>query len=110
MATELEAAIDVDAVAERVGSCPSVARLAGGAFGEVATYLPGRRVRGVRVADGQVEVHVVARWDRPVPEVAAEVRRAASPLAAGLPITVCVDDVDLPADIELPDESPQKEG
>lgn len=101
-------AIDADAVAERVGKCRSVARLSGGAFGEVATYLPGRRVHGVRVADGHIEVHVVACWGARVPEVAAEVRAAVGPIAAGLPIDVHVDDVDVPVgegeEIVLPDD------
>ena len=90
--------IDADLVAERAAQCRSVARLGSGMFGEVATYLPGRRVLGVRLADGHVEVHVVARWDIPIPEVAAEVRQAVGPLVGGLPINVCVDDVDLPED------------
>ena len=102
-------AIDADAVAERAGKCRSVARLSGGVFGEVATYLPGRRVRGVRLADGHVEVHVVACWGARVPDVAAEVRAAVGPITAGLPIDVHVDDVDVPGDGEgaevvLPDD------
>ena len=108
-ASGLAEAIDVDAVAERAGKCRSVARLSGGQFGEVATFLPGRRVRGVRVADSYVEVHVVACWGASVPDVAADVRAALGPITAGLPIDVHVDDVDLPdggegAEIFLPDD------
>ncbi len=106
--TGLIDAIDAEAVAERVESCRSVARLSAGPFGEVATYLPGRRVPGVRLAGGQIEVHVVACWGVRVPELAAEVRAAVSPAAGGLPIDVHVDDVDVPgagegAQIFLPD-------
>jgi hypothetical protein len=93
---DLFAAIDADAVAERAAGCRSVARLSGGPFGEVATYLPGRRVAGVRMADGQIEVHVVACWGVRVPDLAAEVRAAVGPIAGGLPIAVHVDDVDVP--------------
>jgi uncharacterized alkaline shock family protein YloU len=104
-------AIDAEAVAERTARCRSVARLSGGLVGEVATYLPGRRVRGVRLAeDGSIEIHVVACWGVRVPELAAEVRDAVGPIAAGLPINVHVDDVDVPGggegtEIFLPDGS-----
>ena len=54
--------VDPEAVASAALACPSVAGMSGGAIGEVASYLPGRRVTGVRVKDGEVEVHVVARW------------------------------------------------
>ena len=96
----LSGAIDADAVAERTGRCRSVARLSGGLVGEVATYLPGRRVPGVRLADGSIEIHVVACWGVTVPELAAEVRDAVGPIGAGLPINVHVDDVDVPGDGE----------
>jgi uncharacterized alkaline shock family protein YloU len=87
--------VDVDAVVQRTASCRSVARLAAGRFGEVATYLPGRRIPGVRVADGRVEVHVVARWNVPVPELAAEVRQAVRPWTGDLTVDVHVDDVEV---------------
>jgi hypothetical protein len=63
---------------------------------EVATYLPGRRVQGVRVQDDVLEVHLVARWGTPLPEVGAEVRRAIAGLAGGRPITVAIEDVEWP--------------
>ena len=86
----------VDAVAAAVASCPSVARLSGGTLGEVATYLPGRRVSGVRVTeDGGIEVHVVAHYGPPVASVAAEVRAAVAAVAGLVPITVGVDDLEL---------------
>lgn len=100
--------VDVDAVASRVAGCRSVARLTTGRLPEVATYLPGRRIPGVRLVDGRIEIHVVACWGVPVPELAAEVRRAAAPAAAGLAVDVHVDDVDVPdgpsaAQVYLPD-------
>jgi hypothetical protein len=87
---------DAEAVAERAAGCRSVARISTGPFGEVATYLPGRRVPGVRVGDGRIEVHVVACWGVQVPDLAAEVRAAIGPIAGGLPVDVHVDDVDVP--------------
>ncbi|MGL5861474.1 MAG: hypothetical protein ACRCY9_09490, partial [Phycicoccus sp.] len=47
-----------DRVAEAVLAVPGVAGLHGGTFGEVATYLPGRRVIGIRLNDVAAEVHV----------------------------------------------------
>ena len=103
-----EATVDVDAVAERALKCRSVARISTGPFGEVATYLPGRRVPGVRVRDGRLEIHVVACWGAEVPQLADEVRKAVRPVAGEVPIDVHVDDVDVPdaadgAEIYLPD-------
>ena len=88
--------IDSTAIAECVEALPSVAGLSGGAFGEVATYLPGRRVVGVRATPDGVEVRIVARWGPPLPEVAEEVRRAVGPLAGGAPVLVAIDDIELP--------------
>jgi hypothetical protein len=94
--------VDVEAVVQRTAGCPSVARLATGLLPEVATYLPGRRIPGVRVADGRIEVHVVARWNVPVPELAAEVRRALRPLAGDMAVDVHVDDVEIPDGADSP--------
>ena len=103
-----ETAVDVEAVAKRAVRCRSVARISTGPFGEVATYLAGSRVPGVRVRDGRLEIHVVACWGAEVPELAGEVRDAVRPLAGELPIDVHVDDLDVPddtdgAEVYLPD-------
>ena len=89
---------DVEAVAAAAQGCPLVAGLTGGRFGEVATYMPGRRILGVREADGTVEVHVVARWGTPLPELADTVRAAVAPYAGELPVAVFIDDIELPGD------------
>jgi len=89
---------DMDAVSAAAQGCPLVAGLSGGRFGEIATYLPGRRILGVREADGAVEVHVVARWGTPLPELAEEVRAAVTPHAGGLPVAVFIEDIELPGD------------
>lgn len=91
---------DLEAVAAAALGCPLIADLTGGRFGEVATYLPGRRILGVRLVDGEIELHVVARWGAPLPEVAEVVRAAVAPYADGLPVAVFVDD------IEVPEEAP----
>lgn len=89
---------DIDAVAAAAQGCPVVAGLTGGRFGEVATYRPGRRILGVRQAGGALEVHVVARWGTPLPELAELVRAAVTPYAGGRPVAVFVDDIELPDD------------
>lgn len=68
--------IDVDAVAAAVEALPAVDRLGAGEFGEVATYLPGRRVHGVRTDGDHVEVHVVLRWQADLLAAADDVRSA----------------------------------
>ncbi len=89
--------VDAERVAQAVERVPTVARLSAGSTGaEVATYLPGRRVRGVRVAGGTVEVHVVARWPAVLPEVGDAVRSAATPLVGGRAVEVVIDDLDVP--------------
>lgn len=90
-------AVDPDLIASTTLACPSVASLAGGAAGEVATYLPGRRVVGVRITEDEVEVHVQARWGTVLPDVGKEVRGALNPLAQGRSVAVYIDDVETPS-------------
>ena len=89
--------VDAERVAAAVERVPTVARLSAGSTGaEVATYLPGRRVRGVRVDEDSVEVHVVARWPAVLPEVGEAVRSAAAPLVGGRAVEVVIEDIDVP--------------
>src|ERR1700712_3372142 len=60
---------DADAIAAAIATCPSVSGLSGGLAGEIATYLPGRRVTGVRTDAGSVEVHVITRYGSPLKTV-----------------------------------------
>ncbi|ROP26560.1 hypothetical protein [Pseudokineococcus lusitanus] len=93
-----------EVVRDAVLTAPGVVALSGGALGEVATFLPGRRVPGVRLGPGPgdpLEVHVVAAYGTPVAATAAAVRAAlaglpASAGVAGRPVHVVVDDVALP--------------
>ncbi|MGA2826694.1 MAG: hypothetical protein ABSF03_11300 [Streptosporangiaceae bacterium] len=82
-----------DEVAAAVAAAPGVAALSGGRLGGVGTYLPGRRVTGVIVRDGDLEVHVIGRYGVPVGTIAAEVRRAAEPFASGQPVHVIIEDL-----------------
>ena len=83
---------DPDQIAERVRQVQGVADLWGGVTGEVATYLPGRRVTGVRMGDAITEVHVVVAMGTPVLATAAAVRAAVHPLV-GTEVQVYVEDV-----------------
>lgn len=91
----LTQAPDVDAVAEAVSACPSVARLTPGSGVELVTYLPGRRVAGVRMGDDGLEVHVVARYGPTMAEVAEEIRAALRPVVGDVAISVTIHDIDV---------------
>lgn len=83
----------VDSVAEAVRSADGVADLHGGTLGEVGTYLPGRRVLGLRLTDDVCEIHVAVERGRPVREVAALVRETVRPLVPGHRIDIVIEDV-----------------
>ncbi|HST49958.1 hypothetical protein [Jatrophihabitans sp.] len=85
--------VDIDAVAAAVRGCPAVDDLDGGLLGGAVTYLPGRRVPGIRIAEGRIEVHVRGVWDQPVDVVAGQVRQALAPLAAGHVVDVVLSDI-----------------
>ena len=82
-----------DAVAAAVQECSAVARLA---VGPLATFVPGRLIRGVAVRGREVRVAVVARYGPPLPRVAAEVRAAVLRVDPGLRVEVMIEDIDLP--------------
>jgi uncharacterized alkaline shock family protein YloU len=82
-----------DLIAAAVTSVPGVTGLHPGAFGEVATYLPGRRVPGIRLGGSHAEVHVVVAFGAPVLETATAVRDAVQPLV-GTPVDVFIEDID----------------
>ncbi|GAA2757406.1 Asp23/Gls24 family envelope stress response protein [Actinopolymorpha rutila] len=79
-----------DRIAAAVTACPEVARLSAG---PVATYLPGRSVPGVAVRDDEVRVAVVARYGRPLAEIAEQVRAAVVPLVSARRVDVTIDDL-----------------
>ncbi|WP_134767931.1 hypothetical protein [Nocardioides sp. 1609] len=81
-----------DRVAAAVLAVPGVHGLHAGVHGEVATYLPGRRVNGVRVRGPGWDVHVVLAWAAPVADTAELVRRSVRGLVGG-PVDVTVEDV-----------------
>lgn len=93
----------VEAIATAVAACPLVVELHSGRYGQVATYLPGRRVLGVRRTETELAIHVVARYPAEMATVANQVRSAVSVYADGLPIAVTIEDLQLPAEPESAD-------
>jgi hypothetical protein len=85
---------DVHAVARAAAACPDVAGLSGGALGEVATYLPGERVVGVRETADGVEIRISAWWGMPLPLIAEQVRQAVRPVVGAAHVLVVVDDIE----------------
>lgn len=84
-----------DAVAAAVLACPGVSRLSGGRYGQVATYLPRRRVTGVQVDQSRIQVHVVGRYGLTVDDIAAQVRASVRLFAGDRPVDVAIDDLDV---------------
>ena len=82
----------IDEIAAAVLAVPGVSDLHAGMFGEVATYLPGRRVAGIRIQPDLTEVHLTVAFGSPVRETAEAVRRAVAELVS-TPVHVTVEDV-----------------
>jgi len=88
--------VDVDAVAAAVLGCAGVAGLDGGRFGELTSYLPGRKVPGVVVSGGRVTVQIRSQWAVTAPELAARITEVVAPLAGRRPVDVMIADIDDP--------------
>ena len=88
--------VDVDAAAAAVLGCAGVAGLDGGRFGEMASYLPGRKVEGVVISGGRVKVQIRARWGVALPELAAVIAAVLMPLTGPRPVDVVIADIDDP--------------
>jgi hypothetical protein len=92
--------VNVDAVAAAVQVCPGVSGLDGGRFGEVASYLPGRRVPGVVVRKDSVLVQIRARWGIPAADLLSQVTAVVTPLIGARLVEVVVADIDDPPALE----------
>ncbi len=86
----------VDQIASAVLAIPGVHDLHPGGAGQVATYLPGRRVNGVRAVNGGWDVHVVLTWGFSVSATAEAVRAAVQVIAPGR-VDVMIEDIALAA-------------
>lgn len=93
---------DVDALATAVMACPAVAGLDEGGAQAVATYLPGRRVVGVRVEDRRVLVSVVLASGFSVPRLDEQVRSTLAPHVGDRRVDVLVADVQTATDHPAP--------
>lgn len=93
-------ALRAERVAAAVTAHPAVAGLHGGTYGAVVTYLPGRRLLGVRIghADEPVELAVVLYPDRPIPDVVRALRREVSALCDGAAVDITVADIVVPGE------------
>ena len=80
--------------------------LDGGEFGEVASYLPGRKVEGIMVGGGRVTVQIRSQWAVPAPALAALVTAVLAPLTGCRPVDVVVADIDDPSQVPLPARLP----
>ena len=99
---------EVDLLAAAVRGVPGVAALHPGMFGEVGTYLPGRRVPGIRTVGDVTEVHVSIVFDASVRDTAVRVRSAVSALTGGA-VDVTVEDVVPGSTAEPVDSRPARE-
>jgi hypothetical protein len=81
-----------DRVTMAVLAVPGVTGMHGGQHGVTATYLPGRRIVGVRLREDHTEVHITVSGDQPVRPVADEVRRVVG-LLVNQPVHVTVEDL-----------------
>lgn len=84
---------DVDAIAAAALECAAVAGLHEGGDRAVATYLPGRRVVGVRVEDQRVLVSVVLASGSSVRMLESEMRSRVAPHVRGRQVDLHVADV-----------------
>lgn len=84
-----------DAVQAAALGVRGVAGMHGGAFGEAATYLPGRTVKGVQLRPGEAIVHVILAWDAPAQKTAERVRAAVTAITHTR-VDVVVEDVAAP--------------
>lgn len=81
-----------DQVVAAALSVDGVTGMHAGSYGEVATYLPGRQVSGVRLRDDVTEVHVTVAMGSPLRDVAWRVHASVAGLVA-TPVAVVVEDV-----------------
>ncbi|WP_082127034.1 hypothetical protein [Allosalinactinospora lopnorensis] len=80
-------------IAAKVRGLPDVAGLSSGPFGTLSMPVPGGRVEGVVLRDGSVRVGVVARFGRPLPEIAGDVRDAVLEVVPDHRVHVSIEDL-----------------
>jgi hypothetical protein len=88
--------IDVDDIEAAVLRCAGVASLGSGTIGELATYLPGRRVPGIRVTPELVELEICAAWGPPAKLIASQIWEALATVVTDRPIEILITDIASP--------------
>lgn len=89
--------VDIDRVAAAAQDCPAVDALVEGPPAMAATYLPRRRVSGIRIEDDVMTIQVRLRWGSTVEQLARQVWPAVLPLAGGHRVDIVVADITEPA-------------
>lgn len=94
MADDLQTA---RAVQKAALATKGVLSLGTGRFVEAATYGAGEKISGIVVTPERVEVHIVAAYplEKPVPQLAEDVRDSVIPEADGREADVVVEDVEV---------------
>ncbi|GAA1882321.1 hypothetical protein [Asanoa iriomotensis] len=85
--------VDVDKLAAVVEDCPAVDALVEGPPAMAATYLPRRRVTGIRIEGDVVTTQVRLRYGSTVGQLARQVWAAATPLAGPRRVDIVVADI-----------------
>ena len=75
-----------------MAACPGVARISD----SIRSYLSGRTVDGVVIADNRVEVAIIAEYGPPLPELTERLGAALAPVLDGKSLWVRVDDIVTP--------------
>jgi hypothetical protein len=86
-------------IAEALLAHPGVAALSGGPYGTIASYLPGRRLPGIVLGDGEepTRIAVVLHYGAPVEATAADLRRIVAAASGARRVDVTVTDLEMPA-------------
>ncbi len=87
---------EVDLLAAVIRGVVGVVALGGGGPLQPATYLPGRRVRGLRLSTDRIEVAVTVAFGIPAAVVAERIRAALAVSAQGRPVDVHIADLQVP--------------
>jgi hypothetical protein len=85
--------IDVNDIQAAVLGCPGVAGLGSGTIGELATYLPGRRLPGIRVTPELVELEICAAWGPSAKLIAGQIWAALAAVVTDRPIEIVITDI-----------------
>lgn len=85
----------VERVADIALAIPGVAGLSSGPFGDLKTYLPGRRLDGIRQRQGHTEIGIVLEWGASATSTARLLRARVEGAVGGV-VDITVADVTLP--------------